>query len=258
MSFVILFLSKTEVFVKNIAVILKLICISLFSLTAHAQLNVSPQIQMVQIEEARSVVARQASNNADVLKMYDAVVNLWSGHEDFDLLLQAIVFSAKKHEGQTRKDILLTPYIIHPMGVARILWEEGNVRSTNVLIAALLHDTLEDTDASAKEIESLFGKRVRKTVEELTNDPDLSTEKNKQRQIDHAPFLSLNAQLVKLADRLYNIRDLRNPPPNWTPEKVEGYLNWGKKLLKALHGTNASLEQALKQEITAQESLRNA
>ena len=126
------------------------------------------------------------------------------------------------------------------------------MRSLNVLISALLHDTLEDTDATPEEIESLFGRRVRETVEELTNNPSMSGEENKQRQVDHAPSLSLNAQLVKLADRLYNIRDLRNPPPTWNREKVTAYLNWGYKLLRALRGTNAYLENALEEEIRLQ------
>ena len=112
-----------------------------------------------------------------------------------------------------------------------------------------MHDTLEDTDANCEEIERLFGSRVRETVEELTNDPSLSTLENKQRQVDHAPFLSLNGQLVKLADRLYNVRDLRNPPPSWDAAYVLQYVEWGQKLLNALRGTNEQLEKALQAEI---------
>ena len=208
------------------------------------------------IQKCRDTLQEHCANNPRVLKMFDETLNQWKsyyvqnkGHFDIHRLLNAINFAAIKHEGQYRKDAAATPYIIHPMGVARSLWEEGQIRSLNVLIAALLHDTLEDTDTTADEIEKCFGPRVRYTVEELTNDPNLSSLENKQRQVDHAPHLSLNAQLVKLADRLYNIRDLRSPPPNWDENHINSYFNWGQKLLNALKGTNERLEQALQEEI---------
>jgi guanosine-3',5'-bis(diphosphate) 3'-pyrophosphohydrolase len=163
--------------------------------------------------------------------------------------LKAIIFAAEKHQGQSRKDAEATPYIIHPIGVALILWEEGKVTSVNVLAAAILHDTLEDTETSADELDAHFNRRIRETVEEVTNDPHLDAEQNKHRQIDHAQMMTLNAQLVKLADRLYNIRDLRNPPPAWSKEKILGYLTWGEKLRQALRGTNSAIEKALQREV---------
>lgn len=243
---------------------------SLFLIGSIQADNASPQtttqswyfpeeLVMYQMASCRETVKECSNNNASVLKMFDETVELWHNHYlkknlDFDILtlFKAVNFSAVKHKGQFRKDAGHTPYLIHTIGVARSLWEEGKVRSVNVLVAALLHDTLEDTDTTADEIETHFGSRVRYTVNELTNDPNLSTEENKQRQVDHAPHLSLNAQLVKLADRLYNVRDLRNPPPTWDQEKVAGYRQWAKKLLHALQGTNEPLEQALEAEITAQ------
>lgn len=82
-------------------------------------------------------------------------------------------------------------------------------------------------------------------MKEVTNDPTLSGEENKQRQVDNAPEMSLDGQLVKLADRLYNVRDLNNPPPSWSKEKVDEYYDWGEKLLAALRGSNEDLELAL-------------
>ncbi|MDF2550438.1 MAG: guanosine-3,5-bis(diphosphate) 3-pyrophosphohydrolase [Chlamydiales bacterium] len=125
------------------------------------------------------------------------------------------------------------------------------MRSVNVLAASLLHDILEDTETTTEEFISNFGNRIYQTVMEVTNDPKLSSDENKQRQVDHAPSMSLDAQLVKLADRLYNIQDLRNPPPSWDSLKVQQYLQWGDKLLKALPGTNEELERALASEIQA-------
>lgn len=179
-------------------------------------------------------------------------------HERYDWLIErapylkkAAHFAAQKHQGQYRKDAAKTPYIVHPLGVAKILMEEGGVTSPVVLKAALLHDTLEDTSATEEEIAKLFGKRVLGIVKEVTNDPSLSGEENKMLQIAHAPSMSQEAKLVKLADRLYNVRDLCPPPPAWTAEKVAGYYDWGQKLLDALEGTNPILEALLQEEIDA-------
>ncbi|MCE5316256.1 MAG: HD domain-containing protein [Parachlamydia sp.] len=213
----------------------------------------------MEIALCRSELQQRTSDNPKVMQMFDETVSLWhrcdreqKGQFKLAVLLKAVAFAAAKHEGGTRKDAAATPYIVHPIGVARSLWEEGGIRSVNVLVAALLHDTLEDTDTTPEEIESLFGKRVRKTVEELSNDPNLSRDENKQRQVDHAPTMTLNAQLVKLADRLYNIRDLRNPPPKWSQAQVRDYLGWGEKLLMVLKGTNSHLEELLEAEIKSQ------
>lgn len=204
------------------------------------------------VSSTREVLSHFSNNHRGVLKSYDRLAYQWECYEssypgewDLDKLLQAVEFAAKKHANQKRKDRAATPYIIHPIGVAKLLWEVGAIRSTNVLVAALLHDTLEDTNTSEGEIESLFGVLVLNTVKEVTKDPLLSTDENKQREIDHAPFMSLNAQLVKLADRLYNVRDLEVPPPTWSQEKINQYREWGGKLLRALRGTNIRLENAL-------------
>lgn len=215
-------------------------------------------------QEARLALETYSEGHPQVLEQYDRAVSSWeayaAGREDrwdLDLLLKAVAFAAEKHAGQTRKDAGKTPYIIHPIGVARLLWEVGQICSVNVLAAALLHDTLEDTAATEDEIEALFGQRVLYTVKEVTNDPRLTGEQNKVRQVKHAPEMSLDGQLVKLADRLYNVSDLDNPPPDWSKEKVDGYYLWGEKLLNALTGANAGLENALQERIDAHGSIRD-
>lgn len=183
--------------------------------------------------------------------------NEWQNYKEnedpnFDTkkLLRAITYGAEKHQGQTRYDAEKTPYIIHPLQVCDNLWEIGEIRNLNILIAAILHDTLEDTSATEEEIQRYFGARVCETIKEVTNDPNLGSEENKQRQIDHAPLMTQDARLVKLADRLANIVDLNtSPPSSWSPEKVNGYSAWGQKLLISLKGTNAPLEKALQKEI---------
>ena len=175
-------------------------------------------------------------------------------HFDTDKLTLAITYATEKHHGQTRNDAERTPYIIHPLQVCNNLWEIGEVRNANILIAALLHDTLEDTSATADEINTLFGPRVLATVQEVTNDPNLTSSQNKQLQIDHVPLMSQDARLVKLSDRLTNITDLSTSPPTWPPEKVTTYYTWGQKLLTALKGTNSPLEAALQQKIDSKTS----
>lgn len=215
-----------------------------------------PPVLEDRLAESRQIVAKMSHSSSDVLAQFDATLPpmveelaLKDDTQGIQIVLTAVEFAARKHKGQVRKDAAATPYIIHPIGVARLLWEIGQVRSVNVLAAAFLHDTLEDTETTKEELEKLFGPRICLTVEEVSNDPSLTTHENKQRQVDEAPTLSLNAQLVKLADRLYNVRDLRTPPPSWTPEQVARYKNWGALLLHALRGTNANLEEALQQEL---------
>ncbi len=164
-------------------------------------------------------------------------------------LLDAVQFAAEKHEGQTRKDADATPYIVHPIGVCLSLWEEGGVHDVDTLVAALLHDTLEDTAATKEEIADRFGSRVSEIVSEVTNPGGLTSEESKAWQVAHAPTLSLEARLVKLADRLYNVRDLAHGPAGWSQEKIDGYYGWGQKLLDVLKGTNAQLEALLQETI---------
>ena len=204
------------------------------------------------VKSTRKALSHYCTNNPKTLKKYDQITKSWTAYEkqkngewDLEKLLKAVEYAAEKHETQIRKDAQKTPYIIHPIGVTQLLWDIGNIHDIDILAAGLLHDTLEDTDASEAEIQALFGKRVLSIVKEVTNDPNLSGEENKQRQIDHAPTMSIEGKLVKLADRLYNVKDLENPPPSWSDDKIDQYYNWGKKLLVALKDTNQALEIAL-------------
>lgn len=112
--------------------------------------------------------------------------------------------------------------------------------------AALLHDTVEDTDTSFEEIESVFGTKIRNIVEEVTDDKKLAKEMRKHLQIVHAPTSSREAKLVKLADKLYNLRDLEMQTPlGWTSKRVQEYFVWSKKVVDGLRGTNESMEKSL-------------
>ncbi|KAJ3350660.1 Guanosine-3',5'-bis(diphosphate) 3'-pyrophosphohydrolase MESH1 [Entophlyctis luteolus] len=162
------------------------------------------------------------------------------------LLIDAAAFAAEKHRGQRRKDLAATPYINHPIGVARILAIEGGVEDEFVLAAALLHDTVEDTDTTFEEIDSRFGSTVGRIVREVTDDKSLDKAERKRLQIETAPSKSKEAKLVKLADKIYNLRDLsREAPVGWTQQRVHEYFLWARRVTDGCAGTNTALEGIL-------------
>ncbi|KAL5282813.1 HDDC3 family protein [Megaselia abdita] len=162
------------------------------------------------------------------------------------LFMKCVQFAAHKHRDQRRKDPFETPYINHPVNVATILASEGNVKDEEIIMAALLHDTVEDTATTFEEIEELFGPVVCGIVREVTDDKTLEKQERKRLQIVHAATASHKAKLVKLADKLDNLRDLLvNTPKGWTLERKEEYFVWAKEVVDNLRGTNAVLEGKL-------------
>lgn len=160
-------------------------------------------------------------------------------------IIKAANFAAIKHKTQKRKDPEGTPYINHPIGVAQLL-AEGGVTDTNVLQAALLHDTVEDTETTLEEIEEEFGAKVRSIVDEVSDDKDKDKAERKRLQIVHSPHASNEAKLVKLADKLYNLRDLeRTTPLGWSSERKQEYFVWSSKVMKGCRGVNPYLEDLL-------------
>lgn len=158
-------------------------------------------------------------------------------------LLQAASFAAKKHHGQHRKGANAEPYIVHPLGVAKLLAEVGKVDDYDILIAAVLHDTIEDTKTTEEEITELFGATVCGYVLEVTDDKDLPKAERKLKQIEHAPHLSDGAKHVKLADKISNITDIiKNPAVDWSQKRKIEYVEWGEKVVAGLRGVNANLE----------------
>ena len=159
-----------------------------------------------------------------------------------NLVLKATQFAALKHCDQRRKDGK-TPYIIHPISVAMILAEIGSIEDLEILSAALLHDTLEDTDTSAHELDKNFGSRVRIIVEELTDNDMLTFSQSKQMQIDNAPYLSKDATLVRIADKISNVYDvIENPPPAWNQKRCNKYVDWAEAVMNNCQKVNQDLE----------------
>jgi guanosine-3',5'-bis(diphosphate) 3'-pyrophosphohydrolase len=162
---------------------------------------------------------------------------------DLASVLKAVKFSADKHRAQRRKGADEIPYVNHPIEVAEVLWRVGGVRSVAVLVAALLHDTLEDTDATSDELEREFGPEVRALVEEVTDDKSLPKDERKQLQVAHASHKSDGAKLVKLGDKICNVRDVAfSPPAGWSVERRRAYLAWSEHVVAGLRGTNEGLE----------------
>lgn len=158
-------------------------------------------------------------------------------------LLHSSDFAAKKHKGQKRKGANGGPYINHPLEVARLLAEVGTVTDYDVLIAAVLHDTIEDTDTTEDDITSRFGKRVCRIVLEVTDDKTLPKVERKRLQIEHAPHLSHEAKQIKIADKISNIEDIHdNPPENWSVSRRLLYIRWAGEVVDGLRGANRSLE----------------
>jgi GTP diphosphokinase / guanosine-3',5'-bis(diphosphate) 3'-diphosphatase len=168
----------------------------------------------------------------------------WDDHDFSGKLLRAVDFAAQKHRRQRRKDAEGSPYINHPIAVAALLVREAEIRDLVCLQAALLHDTLEDTDATADEIEALCGRVVLQVVQEVTDDKSLPQAERKQRQIAHAPNLSPRARLIRLADKISNLRELSSTAPaGWSLERKREYLNWAEAVVNAIRGSHASLEK---------------
>ncbi|HYX63206.1 MAG TPA: HD domain-containing protein [Burkholderiales bacterium] len=164
------------------------------------------------------------------------------------LLLKALAFAAHKHRDQRRKDAEASPYINHPIALADVLVNEAGITDVEVLCAALLHDTVEDTATTHEELVDAFGSRIARTVAEVTDDKRLSKAERKRLQIEHAPHLSREAKLVKLADKLCNLRDVaERPPAGWPLERRQEYFDWAKRVIDGLRGTHSRLEDAFDQ-----------
>ena len=171
-------------------------------------------------------------------------VNVMDTASNMTALLRALHFAADKHRDQRRKGEEASPYINHLIEVVELLAREGGVTDLTTLQAAILHDTLEDTQTTAEELTALFGVEVRQVVEEVTDDKHLPKAERKRLQIEHAPHLSERAKIVKLADKISNILGIvQTPPAGWSLERRKEYLDWSDQVVAGCRGANAALEK---------------
>lgn len=158
------------------------------------------------------------------------------------LILKAVQFAAEKHRDQRRKDADASPYINHPIALANVLANEGSVTDAEVLCAALLHDTIEDTETSAEELRMQFGETITSIVLEVTDDKSLPKAERKRLQVEHAPHASPMAKQVKLADKICNLRDiLASPPTDWPIERKQDYFDWAARVVAGARDAHPGL-----------------
>jgi len=166
-------------------------------------------------------------------------------------LVRALHYATEQHRNQRRKDEAATPYINHPITLLHILNVEVGIEDNDVLIAALLHDVIEDCsgphqmhiELRRQEIREQFGETVLSYVEAVSDDTSLSQKARKQAQIEHAAHIPHGAKLVKIADKTANLRDISShPPANWSPERKTEYFAWAKQVVDVVRGSHEGLE----------------
>lgn len=165
-----------------------------------------------------------------------------NGH-DIQRLTKAFNFAAQKHSEQRRKGPDAAPYINHPAKVADLVSQHTDGNDVNLIIAALLHDTVEDVGVTFEEIEQEFGKDVADLVGEVTDDKNLPKQVRKLLQIEHAAHATPRAKTLKLADKVANLNDLLiAAPADWDNVRISEYFIWASKVVKGCRGANKGLE----------------
>jgi (p)ppGpp synthase/HD superfamily hydrolase len=158
-------------------------------------------------------------------------------------LMRAASFAAEKHVGQRRKGATAEPYINHVLEVATLVAGALQEPDVNLVMAALLHDTIEDTDATKAELTKQFGTDVADLVAECTDDKSLAKEERKRLQIVNAPHKTRRAQAIKVADKTSNLRAiLTSPPADWDHERKRNYFAWAKEVVDGLTAPNPVLK----------------
>ena len=160
------------------------------------------------------------------------------------LFARALDFAARKHVHQRRKGELAEPYVNHLSDVARLLAEATAGEDIAVVIAGLLHDTIEDTDTSYAELAKEFGAEVAELVSEVTDDTSLPKTERKRLQVETAPHKSPRARMIKLADKTSNLHSMiASPPKDWSLERRREYIDWATEVAAGCRGVNTYLEQ---------------
>jgi len=158
-------------------------------------------------------------------------------------ILAAARFAAGKHAQQKRKGAGGEPYINHLIEVAELIVSSSDGLDTDLIMAGLLHDTVEDTGATLTELTQRFGSDVAGLVAEVTDDKSLPDKTRKRLQVETAPHKSARAQTLKLADKISNLRAiLVSPPVGWSLERKREYFEWAKAVVDGLPAPNPMLK----------------
>jgi (p)ppGpp synthase/HD superfamily hydrolase len=158
-------------------------------------------------------------------------------------IFAAAMFAAEKHAAQRRKGVAAEPYINHLIEVAQLIADSSEQLDTDLVMAGLLHDTIEDTGTTAEEVERAFGSDITALVVEMTDDKSLPKEVRKELQVENAPHKSVRSQVIKLADKISNLRSLlASPPATWSTERKCEYIVWARQVVDALSTPNPILK----------------
>jgi len=158
-------------------------------------------------------------------------------------ILEAAKFASEKHAAQKRKGAAAEPYINHLIEVAELIACSSEQLDTNLVMAGLLHDTIEDTGTTAEELERAFGSDITALIIEMTDDKSLPKEVRKSLQVENASHQSVRAQVIKLADKISNLRSiLASPPATWSTERKRAYFAWAQQVVGALSEPNSILK----------------
>ncbi len=169
-------------------------------------------------------------------------------------IARAYALAAARHVTHKRKGEAGEPYINHLCEVAELVAEATDGADENLIIAAVLHDTIEDTDTTYSEILALFGQDVADLVQEVTDDTSLPSRERKQRQIANAPNKSPRAKILKLCDKTSNIRSMTSSPPaHWSEQRRLDYLDWARQVIDGLRGVHADCEARFDQALAEAE-----
>lgn len=164
--------------------------------------------------------------------------------DSLTLALKAAHYAAEKHSGQRRKGTALEPYINHLIEVAMLLAEATGGKDVTLVMAGLLHDTVEDTQVTRDDLVSEFGEEIAGLVMEVTDDKSLPKEERKRLQVVNAPHKSNRAKLIKMADKISNLRAmLYSPPSDWSEQRKRDYFIWAKQVIDGCRNINATLER---------------
>ncbi|NDD57770.1 MAG: bifunctional (p)ppGpp synthetase/guanosine-3',5'-bis(diphosphate) 3'-pyrophosphohydrolase [Chlamydiae bacterium] len=224
---------------------------------------VAANTQVAQLETSRDSLRESVSKqfqefvkgSKEMMNQYDGFINTLNKAikedkglkaKDLDRILDAACFAAECHQHQTRKNAKQTPYVSHPIAVAESVVSIGKVYDADVIIAALLHETIDDTHATFSEIRERFGTKVESIVREVTEDKSLSSIKRKKIQIIQAPTRSEGASVVQMADQLFNLNNLLyDAPTDWPRERIDQYFQWSQSVVDNLPEASKSLKDEL-------------
>ena len=162
---------------------------------------------------------------------------------DIVRITRALDFAARKHASHRRKGLAAEPYINHLAEVALLLAEATEGKDAQLVMAGLLHDCIEDQGVRFEELAELFGADVAGLVRDVTDDKSLAKAERKRLQIEHAPHQSERAKMLKIADKISNLRSMSSSPPkDWDFDRKQQYFEWAKAVVAGCRGVSASLE----------------